>query len=233
MPSAFDASKFKTDYENLVPYRRWLLAVDRLITQSSLEILKLGFLGDKCGVPFRRLESARTMNALFDLLVQCYGTYEKATQRLLYALKRLGHRRNGYACVRLFQEKVGKPRPPKYDAHSEGEDFGQCFMDICVVIQSDAAEVLIKYCVRLVLKCAPENIPNLPYMLIKMYHSHTVTASDQSALAVVLEIAAANNCIDCIHKYRNKYELPELTMTEALKKELMSKSIPFIISACL
>ena len=228
MSSVSETASINADSTNLVLYRKWLNAADKLITQSSLEILKLGFVGDKCELPGGLLDSAKTTNEIFNVLIRCYnGNYEKAAQRFIYSLKRLGHRRHGFACARLYKEKVGTKPPSKYDTRSENQEFGlcQCFMDICVAIDSDAADVLIKYCSRPLLNTAPENIPSLPHMLKTMYQMGLITTSDQSTLAAALKIAGANNCIEYIHKYRDKYELlDKLIVTDAIIKDLRSKT---------
>ena len=97
-------------------------------------------------------------------------------------------------------------------------------MDICVVIDKDAADALIKYCGRPLLHTAPGNIPNLPFLLKKMFQSGLITTSGQSMLAAALKVVRADNCIDCIHKYRNKYEYTELKVTDALVNDLRGEN---------
>lgn len=216
---------------NLITLRIWLLAVDKHIDRnspdSSLEIMKLGLLGDKNKVPYKAISEAEKPSDVFNALEEHLGSNTAAVQRFIYALKRLGHRRNGYVCVRAYKEKVHKDPPPKFEARDETEHFGlcQCLVDICVKIQKDVSEALIRHCGRYLLATNPLNILSLAYMFTMMYQNELITPQDQEKLSIALTIVEANECIDCIRKYRLKYSLPEIQVDQQKVKQVHGKSI--------
>ena len=214
---------------NLITLRIWLQAVNKLISKSTLEIMKLSLLGDKKEkrVQYVILNRAEEPSNIFDALAKCLGSKEAAVQRFIYALKRVGHRRNGYVCVRAYKERIGEDPPPKFDARNESESFGlcQCLADICVKIKEDVSTALIRYCGRYLLSTHPDNIPSLAYMLTIMYQKGLITPQDQEKLAIALTIVEANECIDCIRKYRLKYSLPEIQVDQQKVKQIHGKSI--------
>ena len=63
---------------NLITLRIWLLAVDKHIDSispdSSLEIMKLGLLGDKDKVPYEALNRAKQPSEIFTALAHVYYT---------------------------------------------------------------------------------------------------------------------------------------------------------------
>lgn len=174
--------------------------------------MKLGFLGDRVELPFDRLDKAKEVSDIFNLLCEHHGSIQKAVQRLVYALCRLGHRRNGYTCVRRYSERVGQKRPPKYETRNESQEFGlcQCLVDICVEIHKEAGDGLRKYCSRNLLETDRENIESVATLFIRMYQAKQVTANDQQNLAYALHVVNAKECIERIRKYRMKYGIGEL-----------------------
>ena len=214
---------------NLITLRIWLLAVNKYIDSispdSSLEIMKLGLLGDKNKVPYEALNRAKQPSEIFTALAECLGSNTAAVQRFIYALKRLGHRRNGYVCVRAYKERVGEDPPPKFESRNETEHFGlcQCLVDICVKIKKDVSKALIRYCGRYLLSTNPHNIPSLAHMFTIMCQNELITPHDQEKLAIALTIVKANECIDCIQKYRRKYSLPEIHVDQQKVKSVYGK----------
>ena len=180
---------------------------DRLIGKSSIPILRLGFLKGNASLSYHELEQARQVSDIYNLLEERLGSREKAIQRLIYALLGLGHRRNGVLCVRRYREKVGQKPPPRYDIRNELEEFGlcQCLVEICVQIEDDVANALRKYCGRYLLETSSENIADVATLFIEMVHNKKITAEDQQNLAIALHVVNAQDCIECIQKYRLKY----------------------------
>lgn len=205
----------------------WLEVVNKYIDESSLEIMKLGLLGDKNNVPYEALSRAKQPSDIFNALEERLGSKEAAIRRFIYALKKLRPQRNGYICVREYKDKTGKDPPPKFDARSESESFGlcQCLVDICVKIKDDASKALIQYCGHYLLSTNPRNIPSLAYMFTTMYHSRVITPQDQEKLAIALTIVNAIECIDYIRKYRLKYNLPVMKIEPHKVKLVHGKQI--------
>lgn len=199
----------------MITLKIWLILVNRLISKSSIQIMKLGLLGDKKTLPYKRLDLAKTVSDIFNLLEEYLESPKKAVQRLIYALYRLGHRRNGFKCVREYRDKVGQKPPPKFESRNESQSFGlcQCLVDICVKIENEVADALRKYCGRYLLNTNSENIESAAILLIKMYHGGQVTVEDQKNLAVALHVVNAQDCIECIRKYRLNYGYPELVLS--------------------
>ena len=202
----------RDDDHLMVSLRLWLLTANKLINKSSVQIMKLGFLGDKVKLPFDRLDKAKEVSDIFNLLYEHHDSIQKAVQRLVYALCRLGHRRNGFKCVRMYSERVGQKLPPKYETRNESQEFGlcQCLVDICVEIKKEVGDGLRKYCGHHLLGTDRENIESVATLFIRMYQDKQVTLDDQQNLADALHVVNAEGCIKCIRKYRVKYGLSEL-----------------------
>ena len=227
--SAATVSLNAEDGINFITLRIWLQAVNKQISKSTLEIMKLSLLGDKKEkrVQYDVLDRAKEPSDIFNALEKCLGSKEAAVQRFIYALKRVGHRRNGYVCVRAYKEIIGEDPPPKFEARNETEHFGlcQCLADICVKIKEYVSKALIRYCGRYLLSppTNPENIPSLAYMLTAMYHDNLITPQDQEKLAIALTVVNANDCVDCIQKYRLKYKYDEIKIEEHKVKHVIGK----------
>lgn len=220
-----EVPKHEADCQAVLKFRIWLLAVDRLVSESSVEIMKLGFLGDKNEEPYKDLEKAKQPSDIFHVLEDNLGSKEAAEQRFIYAINRLGDRRYGSQCIKAYRQIVGKRLPPKFETRNKSADFGlcQCLVDICVKAKEDVSKALIQYCSNYLLKTNPENIRSLAYMFTKMYHRKVVTPDNQEKLATVLTILEANKCIKCIQNYRSKYTLPKRVIDPEEVKRVQRK----------
>ena len=229
--SSLNSDQQEDDNINTITLRLWLTAVNNLISKSSVQIMTLGFLGDRRKLPFGRLTEAKQASDIFDLLYEYYGSNQEAVRRFVYALARLGHQRKGFKCIRQYKEKVGQKLPPKFESRNESdpERFGlcQCLVEICVIIEkdSDVAEALRKYCGHYLLEMASDNIKSVGSLLVLMYHRQLITPGDQDSLAAALKVVNAKDCIECIRKYRIKYGHPELKINDQKYRDLYSKFI--------
>lgn len=214
-----------TACQEFLKLRIWLLAVDKLLSESSTEIMKLGLLGDKNKVPYEKLQKARQPSDIFHVLEEKLGT-KAAEQRFIYALKKLGNRRYGFACIEEYRQIVGKHPPPRFETRNEPAHFGlcQCLVGICVKAKEEVSKALFLYCGPL-LNINPENFNSLAHMFTIMYQDKKITPDDQEKLAIVLTILEANECIKCIQRYRSKYTFPEIEIKPKEVERVQCKHI--------
>ena len=214
---------------NKLTFRIWLQRVNKQISESSVEIMKLSLLGDKREeqIEYNTLSKAKQPSDIFNELEKRHKTREAALQRFVYALKRLGNRRNGYVCVKEYKEIVGEHPPPKFAPPNKLESFDlcQCLADICVKIKREVSKALIQCCGDYLCSTTPENIPSLAFILTSMYQNKDITPQNQEKLAIALTVVKANECIKCIQYYRFRYKFPKLVINPDDVKDVTGKHI--------
>ena len=81
----------------------WVVNVDELLDEESLDIMKLNFQGE---LTEAQLEKIRHPSDLYHALAaQCYTDTDMQLSRFIYALEKLGHRRYGCRAIRKLEER--------------------------------------------------------------------------------------------------------------------------------
>ena len=204
--------------------RVWLLAVNKRLSKSSVDIIKLGLLGDKNKVPYVVLDRAKQPSDIFTALEEHLGSKEDAVRRFIYALKKLGKQQYGTVCAREYQKRVGKCPPPKLETRNESESFGfcQCLVDICVKIEEEVSEAIIQYCSHY-LSTNRDRFRSLAHMFTVMCHEKFIEPQNPEKLAIVLTIFEANECVKYIQNYLSKYKFPKMVIHPDKVKQLEGK----------
>lgn len=218
-----EATVYPANYS--LKLRIWLLAVNNRLSKSSVDILKLGLLGDQNAVPYEVLDRAKHPSDIFNALEDHLQSKEAAVKRFIYALKRLGKARYGSVCAREYQERVGKRPPPKFETRNESETFGfcQCLVDICVKIKEEVSEAIIQYCGHYLLDMNRDKFRSLAHMFTVMCHKKFIEPKNPEKLAIVLTICEANECVKYIQNYLSKYNFSKMVIHPDKVKQLEGK----------